>query len=106
MKEELRFNKKKVIIVGSILILLIGINVGYNQWNTYKYKTGFGLTSTEKSKNIKIEVLSKRYDKALELSNNYYEGSDNIRLQWKVKIEKCKTQGLNVYNVAELDNIN
>jgi hypothetical protein len=105
MKEKLYFYKKKIIIIGTILILVIGVNIGYGQWNSYKYKTGFGLTNTEKSQNIKIAVLGKRYDKALELSNNYYEDNDSIRLQWKSKIETCKDQGLNARNVAELDNI-
>jgi len=105
MREILNIYKKKIIIICSIMILIIGINIGYNQYNQYKYKTGFGLTNTEKSQNIKIAVLGKKYDKALELSNNYYEDNDSIRLQWKSKIEICKNQGLNASNVAELDNI-
>jgi len=105
MKEKLYLYKKQIIIIGTIFVLIIGINIGYNQWNQYKYKTGFGLTNTEKSQNIKIVVLSKRYDKALELSNNYYEDNESIRMQWKSKIEICKNQGLNAHNVADLDNI-
>jgi hypothetical protein len=97
MKEKLLFSKKKIIILGVIFILLIGINIGYNQWDQYKYKTGFGLTNTEKSQNIQVAILGQQYNMALKLSDNYYEDNDYIRLQWKTKIEKCKIEGINKF---------
>lgn len=105
MKEIIKKNKKIIIIVTSIIVLIVGFNVGHTQLYKYKYKTGFGLTSTQKNINIKGEIIRKRYDKALELTNNYYEGNDLIRLQWKEKIEKCKDEGLNIYNVLDLEDI-
>lgn len=105
MKELIINHKRKVIIISFILLIIIGTNTGINQWNSYKYKTGYGLTNTEKSQNIKIAVLAKQYDKALKLSDNYYEDNENIRFQWKSKIDKCKNQGLTPDNVADLDNI-
>lgn len=105
MNEFIKNNKKKIIIISLIILIIIAINICLNQWNSYKYKTGYGLTNTEKSQNIKIAVLAKQYDKALKLSDNYYEDNENIRFQWKSKIEKCKSQGLTPDNVSDLDNI-
>jgi hypothetical protein len=106
MNDFFKNNKKKLIIVASILLLIIGITTGLNQWKSYKYKTGYGLTNTEKSQNIKIAVLAKQYDKALELCDNYYEDNESIRFQWKNKIEKCKNEGINKFMLEDsLDNI-
>jgi hypothetical protein len=102
----IRNNKKKIIIISFIIILVIGINVLLKQWDRYKYNTGYNLTNTEKSNNIRTAILGKQYDNALKLTNDYYEDNDTIRLQWKNKIEKCKKEGINKFMLEDsLDDI-
>lgn len=107
MKELIKNNKKKIIIISFILLFIIGVNISLKQWNRYKYDTGYGLTNTEKSNNIRTAILGKQYEKALKLANDYYEDNNSLRLKWKEKIDKCKTEGINKFMTYDsLDDIN
>lgn len=98
-------NKKKLMIVVSILVVLVGGNIIHSEIRQHKYITGVGLTNTEKSENIKIAILGKNYDKAMKLCNNYYEDNEVLRLQWKNLIDKYEREGLNGINALDMDKI-
>jgi hypothetical protein len=96
-----------LLVISFILLIIIGINISLKQLDRYKYNTGYGLTNTEKSNNIRTAVLGKQYDKALKLTNDYYEDNNISRLEWKEKIEKCKSEGINKFMTYDsLDDIN
>lgn len=67
----IKISKKKKIIIGGIIVcILIGSSiVGYKQ---YQYNTGYRLSTAERKTNIEEQLMKGNYDKAKNLATNYW----------------------------------